>query len=75
MLARFDRIRRPITQAAAVSRITYEAIEDAARALDELWPVYGIAYAPERLDLDNVFGRSADKSGLVELKELVEKGA
>jgi len=30
------------------------------RALDELWPVFGIDYAAELLKLDEVFGRSAE---------------
>src|SRR5690349_16513001 len=29
------------------------------RALDELWPRYGIDYAPQALDLPRVFGRTA----------------
>ena len=29
------------------------------RALEELWPVYGIADSPERLSLEQVFGRTA----------------
>ena len=32
-----------------------------ARALRELWPVYGVDFSPELLNLDEVFGRSADK--------------
>ena len=43
-------VRRP-------GRIT----DSQARALEELWPNYGIAYAAERLDLDALFGRSADR--------------
>lgn len=31
------------------------------RALDELWPLWGIAYAPEALALDERFGRSAPR--------------
>ena len=31
------------------------------RALDELWPKYGIDYADAPLDLDAVFGRQADR--------------
>jgi tRNA (guanine-N7-)-methyltransferase len=31
------------------------------RALEELWPEYGISYAPAELDLDSVFGRGADR--------------
>jgi tRNA (guanine-N7-)-methyltransferase len=31
------------------------------RALTELWPVYGIEYANELLDLDEVFGRRASR--------------
>jgi len=31
------------------------------KALRELWPVYGIDYAPEPLDLDSVFGRRAER--------------
>ena len=31
------------------------------RALEELWPGYGIDCAPAALDLDKVFGRSADR--------------
>ncbi|MGI9272467.1 MAG: tRNA (guanosine(46)-N7)-methyltransferase TrmB [Woeseiaceae bacterium] len=29
------------------------------RALDELWPVYGLEYSPQQLNLDEAFGRSA----------------
>ena len=32
-----------------------------ARALDELWPVYGIDFSETVLDLDGVFGRSAKR--------------
>ncbi|HEY4368056.1 MAG TPA: tRNA (guanosine(46)-N7)-methyltransferase TrmB [Steroidobacteraceae bacterium] len=35
------------------------------RALVELWPVYGIEYSTEPLDLDRIFGRSAPR--LVEI--------
>ena len=31
------------------------------RALEELWPEYGIDFAPVELDLDSVFGRSAGR--------------
>jgi len=31
------------------------------RALDELWPRYGIEYSPQPLDLDLVFGRQAPR--------------
>lgn len=31
------------------------------RALDELWPVYGVAFAPQLLDLDRIFRRSAPR--------------
>lgn len=31
------------------------------RALDELWPEYGIDYAPQRLNLTQVFGRDAPR--------------
>lgn len=31
------------------------------RALEELWPEYGISYAPAELDLDRVFGRGAER--------------
>jgi tRNA (guanine-N7-)-methyltransferase len=31
------------------------------RALDELWPIYGIVFSPQALDLDEVFGRSAPR--------------
>lgn len=31
------------------------------RALDELWPRYGIDFAPRPLDLDAIFGRSAPR--------------
>ncbi len=31
------------------------------RALDELWPAFGIDYSEERLDLDQVFGRTAPR--------------
>jgi tRNA (guanine-N7-)-methyltransferase len=29
------------------------------RALEDLWPVYGLEFAPQRLDLAEVFGRTA----------------
>ncbi len=29
------------------------------KALAELWPIYGVEYSPQRLDLDQVFARSA----------------
>ena len=29
------------------------------KALDELWPIYGVEYSPQLLDLDQVFARSA----------------
>ena len=29
------------------------------RALDELWPDYGVEYSPQQLDLDEVFARNA----------------
>ena len=29
------------------------------RALDELWPDYGVEFAPQLLDFDQVFARSA----------------
>lgn len=32
-----------------------------SRALEELWPDYGIEFSEEFLDLDRVFGRSADR--------------
>jgi tRNA (guanine-N7-)-methyltransferase len=32
-----------------------------ARALEELWPRYGIAYSDEHLDLDRLFGRNAER--------------
>jgi tRNA (guanine-N7-)-methyltransferase len=32
------------------------------RALEELWPRFGIEFAPEPLDLDTVFGRHAPRS-------------
>ncbi len=32
-----------------------------ARALRELWPHFGIDFSPDLLNLDEVFGRSADK--------------
>lgn len=31
------------------------------RALQTLWPVYGIDYQPEELDLDTIFGRQAER--------------
>ena len=31
------------------------------RALDELWPVYGIEFSPQALSLDDVFGRHAPR--------------
>lgn len=33
-----------------------------ARAMAELWPRFGIAYAPEFLDLDEIFGRRAPRT-------------
>jgi tRNA (guanine-N7-)-methyltransferase len=30
-----------------------------SRALDELWPEYGVEFSPEELDLDALFGRNA----------------
>ena len=35
--------------------------EAQSRALRELWPRYGLAFAPQRLDLDAVFGRAAPR--------------
>jgi tRNA (guanine-N7-)-methyltransferase len=32
-----------------------------ARALEELWPQFGIEYTPDALDLDSVFGRQAPR--------------
>jgi tRNA (guanine-N7-)-methyltransferase len=32
-----------------------------ARALEELWPKFGIDFAPERIDLDRVFARTAPR--------------
>lgn len=29
------------------------------KALDELWPIYGVEYSPQRLKLDQVFARTA----------------
>ena len=29
--------------------------------MDSLWPVYGLEYSPEPLDLDTIFGRAADR--------------
>ena len=31
------------------------------RAMESLWPVYGLEYTPEPLDLDTLFGRAADR--------------
>jgi len=31
------------------------------RALDELWPIYGIEFSPQRLDLVQIFGRAATR--------------
>ena len=31
------------------------------RALEELWPQYGVEYAPQPLDLDRLFGRTAPR--------------
>jgi tRNA (guanine-N7-)-methyltransferase len=31
------------------------------RALEDLWPAYGIDFSAELLDLDEIFGRSADR--------------
>ncbi len=33
-----------------------------ARALDDLWPLYGIEYSATPLDLDRLFGRSAPRT-------------
>jgi tRNA (guanine-N7-)-methyltransferase len=33
-----------------------------ARALDELWPRYGVDYAPAPLNLDQLFGRTAPRT-------------
>jgi tRNA (guanine-N7-)-methyltransferase len=33
-----------------------------ARALRELWPLYGIDFSPEPLDLDRIFGRNAPRT-------------
>jgi tRNA (guanine-N7-)-methyltransferase len=33
-----------------------------SRALEELWPRYGVEYSPERLDLDALFGRVAART-------------
>ena len=33
-----------------------------SRALDELWPRFGVEYAPEALDLDALFGRVAPRT-------------
>jgi tRNA (guanine-N7-)-methyltransferase len=35
--------------------------EGQKRALDELWPQYGVANGDDHLDLDELFGRTADK--------------
>jgi tRNA (guanine-N7-)-methyltransferase len=35
--------------------------EAQSRALRELWPRYGLAFAPQRLDLDAVFSRAAPR--------------
>ena len=32
------------------------------RALNELWPGYGVEFAPQRLDLDVLFGRCAPRT-------------
>jgi tRNA (guanine-N7-)-methyltransferase len=31
------------------------------RALEELWPVYGVEFSAERVDLDRIFGRTAPR--------------
>jgi tRNA (guanine-N7-)-methyltransferase len=31
------------------------------RAMESLWPVFGLEYSPEPLDLDDIFGRTADR--------------
>ena len=31
------------------------------RALDELWPIWGVTYSPDPLDLDDLFGRRAPR--------------
>lgn len=33
-----------------------------SRALEELWPRYGVEYAPQTIDLDGVFGRRAPRT-------------
>jgi tRNA (guanine-N7-)-methyltransferase len=33
-----------------------------SRALEELWPRYGVEYSPSRLDLDALFGRAAPRT-------------
>jgi tRNA (guanine-N7-)-methyltransferase len=33
-----------------------------SRALEELWPRYGVEYSPSRLDLDALFGRTAPRT-------------
>lgn len=35
--------------------------EGQRRALDELWPIYGVEFSPELLDLDRLFGRTAPR--------------
>jgi len=32
------------------------------RALEELWPLFGVDFAPQQLDLDRLFGRSAPRA-------------
>ncbi len=48
-------IRSFVTRA---GRIT----EAQVRALEELWPKYGVEFAPEPLDLTALFGREAPRS-------------
>jgi tRNA (guanine-N7-)-methyltransferase len=58
MEARDDKRHRPVR---SFVRRTGRMTSSQQRALEELWPGYGVDYAPAILDLDKVFGRSADR--------------
>jgi len=54
-----DNSRRPRTVRSFVRRAGRMTAAQ-KRALQTLWPVYGIDYRPEELDLDEIFGRQAE---------------
>jgi tRNA (guanine-N7-)-methyltransferase len=52
------KIRRPIRSfVRRAGRLTASQ----QRALDELWPAFGVTYSPDELDLDQLFGRHASR--------------